>query len=577
MSTKSKSKNMNKSKLPDSVSQVRIAGEGRDEWKGRYFKFKIEESDSNIPPMSTTQLISDPKPLFAALSNAGCNLFTAKSRDQLLNKLQARKPKPSSFTVATRLGWNSGAYVLPSEIIGEPAQPLEVLLAGLDRAMLAKYRRKGTLKDWQDNVAALCAGNSRLMFAVSLAFTGPILRFVQGPKAGGFQVFGDAETGKTTSAMVAGSVWGCHHAEGRREKGFAESWNTTAGKVELTALAHNDGVLILDETKRAGKNDKERIQVVIEVTFKLAEQSEKERLTNQGPTRAWRCYFLSTSNYSLKQLARLGDRVIDAAEIGRLADIPLPAKGSGIYEKLHGCADGEELSDNLQRRSRSYCGSAITAFLRKLVLERQDDAQGLRTFLASKRKAYRRKFNAALADDDAKPLNRHTGRYETCFAAGSLAIKYGILPWSRKELLRAILSCQLDGLRHVDDDPLASAVTALRATLAKYLADNRKAFVQLSKKRPRLGQDDIDAVPGYSEKRKGQRWFYLTSACLDKIIGRGATAGALKHLLAKDGLLDKTKDRFVVQRHIFKGGKGNQNHQWVHALKAKLAKESSHN
>lgn len=75
--------------------------------------------------------------------------------------------------------------------------------------------------------------------------------------------------------MVAGSVWGCHSGTGNREIGFAETWHTTANQVEFTALAHNDGLLILDETTQAGSNDRERAQVVIKVTTTLAQLREK--------------------------------------------------------------------------------------------------------------------------------------------------------------------------------------------------------------------------------------------------------------------------------------------------------------
>ncbi|MBV8049668.1 MAG: DUF927 domain-containing protein [Acidobacteriaceae bacterium] len=328
-----------KSKTPVAKSRVVIEGEGRDEWGNRYFKFSVVGSDHDIPPISVEQLLNDPKPLFTALGNAGWNAFIPKVRNQLLGKLQKRKPKASSFEVVTRLGWNSGAFVLADKVVGHPKKRLEKALGDLDQAMLQKYRAKGTLKQWQEKIAVPCSGNSRLMFAVSLAFTGPILPFVRGPRAGGFQIWGPAETGKTTAAMVAGSVWGCHRREGRREKGFAESWNSTKNKIEVTALAHNHTLLILDETKGAGGSDRQRAEVVTLVVFGLAECTEKERLTNATPARSWRCYFLSTSNLSLAQLGRRGKVAIDEAHLGRLADIPLPSNGRGIYEKLHGFAD----------------------------------------------------------------------------------------------------------------------------------------------------------------------------------------------------------------------------------------------
>src|ERR1700722_19045364 len=117
--------------------------------------------------------------------------------------------------------------------------------------MLDKCRCRGTLKDWNAKIGAPCTGNSRLMFAASLACTGPILSLVKGPRTGGFQISGRAESGKTTMGMIAGSVWGCHRDRRRREKGFAESWNTTGNQLEETARAHSDTFMALDEINLA--------------------------------------------------------------------------------------------------------------------------------------------------------------------------------------------------------------------------------------------------------------------------------------------------------------------------------------
>ena len=170
------------------------------------------------------------------------------------------------------------------------------------------------------------------MFCASLGLTGPILPLVDGPRSGGFQLFGLAESGKTGAAMVAGSIWGCHLSPERRENGFAESWHTTANKIEITALAHNETVLILDETKRAGREDKERGPAVLDISFGLAENVEKARFTSTGSVRGWRLYFLSTSNYSLNELASRASIKIDDAERGRFVNIPMPDGGHGIYE-----------------------------------------------------------------------------------------------------------------------------------------------------------------------------------------------------------------------------------------------------
>ena len=252
---------MRKKKISKPASRVIILGEGRDEWDHRFFKFAVRGSQSNIPPFSAQEIMDSPNVVFGELADAGANTFRTSARNELLSQLDERKREAPKFKVVTRLGWNSGAFVLPNKIIGQPSTVLEPSFRHLDQPLLAKYRVKGkgtlkALKDWQSKIGRLCSGNSRLMFCASLGLTGPILPLVGGPRSGGFQLFGLAKSGKTAAAMVTGSIWGCHRSPERRENGFAENWHTTAGKVEMTALAHNETVLILDETKRAGQNDK---------------------------------------------------------------------------------------------------------------------------------------------------------------------------------------------------------------------------------------------------------------------------------------------------------------------------------
>ncbi|WP_445501111.1 DUF927 domain-containing protein [Microvirga sp. G4-2] len=65
------------------------------------------------------------------------------------------------------------------------------------------YRRAGSLKEWQDNVARYAVGNSRLGLALN-AFAAP-LRYPTGSESGDFHFRGGSSTGKTTALVVAGS------------------------------------------------------------------------------------------------------------------------------------------------------------------------------------------------------------------------------------------------------------------------------------------------------------------------------------------------------------------------------------
>jgi putative DNA primase/helicase len=186
---------MNKETTMDNA-RITIDGEGVDEWGKRYFKLSVQGSAQDIPPFSADQIIDDPKQLLKDLANAGANTFAPTVKTELLNQIQGWEQQSPTFKVATRLGCHGSCFVFPDGIVGTPKTPLELVLRDLDPQMQSKYRCKGTLQDWQEKIGALCEGNSRLMFAASLACTGPILRFVTGPRSGGFQISGLAETGK---------------------------------------------------------------------------------------------------------------------------------------------------------------------------------------------------------------------------------------------------------------------------------------------------------------------------------------------------------------------------------------------
>jgi putative DNA primase/helicase len=564
-----------KRKMSDPMSRIIIKGEGRDEWGQRFFKFAVRGWEGDISPFSAREIMNDPTGLFVELTNAGASAFQRSVRNELLRRLDDRPPRPSKFRVVTRLGWNSGAFVLPDEIIGQPDDDLEPSFRHLDQQLLAKYRVKGTLQQWRSKIGRLCSGNSRLMFCASLGLTGPILRLVNPPRSGGFQLFGRGESGKTAAAMVTGSIWGCHLSQERGERGFAETWHTTAGKVELTALAHNETVLILDETKRAAGNDKDRAKAVVEISFGLAEGAERDRLTNASSVRGWRLFFLSTSNNRLEKLARRGLVEIDDAERGRFVDIPNPKFGHGIYEELHRFADGQTFTDSLKARCRNYCGAVGHEFVRNLIKDHRRDATGLKQFLTRERAAYLQAIKTRAQSEELTPLNRASGRFATVFAAGSLAIKYRIFRWDRQALLQAILSCQLDGLRYskMADEQADTSVAGLRGKLVRYLKERRNEF----RKVPRLGKHTFGSAPGYVATFKGKKWYYLTSDQLKKIIGSEDNADLLKKELVADGLMDRASTgKFVVQRKIFPA-KGNKGHKRVHAFRAKIVQDRDPN
>jgi hypothetical protein len=550
----------------NALTKVQIIGEGFDELNHRFIKLRVKGSDRDLPPYSMNDLL-EPKRVYFDLGNAGCKLLSAKSQRQLQAKLEAYKSDTPSFKVVTRLGAFSTFFVRPNEIVGQPRITVELASTSLNQEMLDKYRCRGTLKDWQHNIGNLCSGNSRLLFAASLACTGPILSLVKGPRTGGFQISGRAETGKTTMAMVAGSIWGSHRDRHRQDKGFVESWNTTVNQLEETARVHSDTFMALDETNLAGKTDVERAAATLDGMFRLSEGAKKGRY-NEAAKAAWRFYFLSTSNLTLDELAEKGGVSIDDQHRGRLVDIGLPTGPDtfGIYEDLHGFSDGAAFTDAIKSRCRTVFGTPGYGLVRKLYQNRNSRLYA-KKFVSARRSYYIIRIRKEAESKGLKPLERATARFATVYAAGCLAIKYGIFTWTRKELLRAILSCQLDGLGATLGKP--DQVTDLRRALVDHLIQSSPGFknlniTKLSKKTHALGSS-----PGYIHTHRGKDWIYLTSDQLKAIIGTGRVASRLWTQLVGEGLTASTGKRALVQRPVFKGT-GNKGYRWVHAFRTSL-------
>jgi putative DNA primase/helicase len=548
------------------LANVEVVGEGFDDLGHRYLKLRVKGSNRDLRPYSMADIVK-PDQIYCDLGDAGCNLFSRQAQQALQNLLQNHEQREPTFSVVTRLGAFRNFYVRPNEIIGNPSLPVELALGSLDSGMLSKYRCRGSLESWQEKIGNLCIGNSRLIFAACLACTGPILSFVSGPRTGGFQLSGPAEKGKTAAAMIAGSIWGCHRDSTFKDKGFAESWNTTGNELERTAQAHSDAVLILDETNLSGGTEKDRAEAVLSGAFRLSENMEKGRL-NQSKRAAWRLYYLSTSNLTLDELADQGGVSIDDQHRGRLVDVVLPTgPGSfGIYQDLHGFADGAALTDIIKARCRSVFGTPGDRLVRE-VYKSENSRSTAKKFVSARRTYYINRIRQKAKSQGVKPLERATARFATVYAAGSLAIKYGIFKWRREDLLQAILSCQLDGL--VAARSKTERAIELRQKLVSHLVQNRPSFMDLNGAGLSAKNHTFGAVPGYSHTHGGIDWFYLTSDQLKAIIGTGKAAGRLKARLIDEGLMASTGERALVQRPIFKA-KGNKGYRWVHAFRAAL-------
>lgn len=351
----------------------------------------------------------------AALMEMGLQISgKASARSRLSEYLQTRKPDAFART-ANRIGWQpGGAFVLPDRTIGEGD---ERIIFQSDGAVPNTFKQQGDLAAWRDSIARRCAGNSRLVFALSSAFAGPLLHLV-GVDSGGFHLRGDSSTGKTTALRVAATVWGGND--------FMQRWKTTDNALESTAAQHCDVTLILDEIAQleAAKAG--------DVAYLLANESGEARAKQSGSARArlsWRLLFLSAGEIGLADhVAESGKRVHTGQEV-RMVDLPADAGGGlGMFEVLHEFdgKGGAAFADAIKADAAKHYGAAGIEFLEKLT--RDADATAER----SKRAV------AMLTDEWASGTSsgqvaRVARRFALVAVAAELATEFGITGWLPQE------------------------------------------------------------------------------------------------------------------------------------------------
>ena len=205
------------------------------------------------------------------LLDGGLYIAPGRKAREFLNAFLLSVRSSVRARATNRMGWHDRSFVLPGGCFG--VQGSDRLLLQGSVAVEHAFTTRGSLEDWNREVAQYARGNSRLLVAISSAFAAPLIAPCSAEN-GGLHFKGPSSTGKTTALAVAGSVWG-----GGEPGGYIRSWRATANGLEGIALAHCDALLCLDEmsqlpAKEAG-----------EVAYMLANGSGKSRATGRwSPT-----------------------------------------------------------------------------------------------------------------------------------------------------------------------------------------------------------------------------------------------------------------------------------------------------
>ena len=350
---------------------------------------------------------------------------SSRARNLLTQYIQTREPEEFASCTA-KIGWHSGAYVLPHKSIGGDG---EKVVYQTDAGGINTFSDKRTVFDWASHVGALCAGNSRLVFAVSCAFAGPMLH-PAGIESGGFHFRGESGTGKTTMLEVAASVYG--------PPSFMQRWRTTDNALEAVAVQHNDCLLILDEL------DQVDAKTAGDCAYMLANGQGKSRATRTGtprPSHTWRLLFLSSGELSLAQHMETAQKKVKAGQEVRMVDMPADAgAGLGALECLHGRPDGSAFVNEVKHNAGAAYGSVGIAWIEYLCKTQQ----GLRGRVKEAIEAF---YKTILPTGASGQVARVCRRFALVAVAGEMATAAGLTGWEPSESEHAAKACFFDWLK----------------------------------------------------------------------------------------------------------------------------------
>lgn len=405
------------------ASPVHVLAETADE-QGRGYGRLLEWQDSAGQvrqwAMPVRALVPrNGEEVFAALLDAGLPFIDLSYKRKLGAYLMSCQPK-RRITCVERTGWHGYAYVLPGGAIGPDAERVILQTAGYTAS---DFTERGTLASWQQEVAALAVGNSRLCFALSLAFAAPLLSLV-GMEGGGFHLKGESTDGKTTVMKAAASVYG--HPDR-----YAQTWRATGNAIEGIASRRNDALLCLDEL---GELDGREAG---QVAYMLANGQGKGRSKQDGELRerkAWRLLFLSTGELSLEDHAASAGQRIQAGIDVRTIQLPSDTGQHGAFEWLHGMDNGRTFADTLKANSDMQHGTAFRAYVHALASSMDEHCERLRAEI--------KQLTGELTPKGAgNQVSRAINRFALVAAAGELATRLGVTGWPEGEAIRAARVC----------------------------------------------------------------------------------------------------------------------------------------
>ncbi|MBV0892964.1 DUF927 domain-containing protein [Paracoccus sp. Z118] len=428
---------------------------------GTGWMLEIELLDGNFQlqrlSLSRADLHCKPRVVLSMLADRGFRIFCLPEAVPVFLQLWEHVPRSLR---AEHPGWFENpagpvCYLRPDGSRHAPADiQNEVFLAGPRRSA---QDCAGSLAGWQGEVAERALGNPALIFAISAALAGPLLR-IASLQTAGFNVHGPRASGKSLLLHVAMSCAG--HPD------RVIPWPAASTGLQRLSAEAQDGLLALDGYPL--QPDGRQVRTLLA----LGEDAGAGRaLSERDPDggQRWRRVILSSSEIPLDESLRRSKKAPPAALLRRMIDLPADTGAHGLIEVLHGAPDGASFARTMELALRRHHGHLLPAFLDQLVEGIDLHSASLTAELPVLAGEIRDHCaRTAPLSPAAQPAGAE--RFALVGYAGEMAIGFGLLPWPTGTAHDAAL--QLAGRAHhacpTDGWDGANAVVEIRGFIDRH-------------------------------------------------------------------------------------------------------------
>lgn len=443
---------------------------------------------------SLEELLVNEKAVLAKLSGPGSTLLMTKSKNRFKKLIEdASDYRPAN--VAEHPGWCGKSFVFGDGTIASPKNHDEKIIVAFE--MNPKFALAGTLEAWLTGVGRVVANQPLPLVMLAYAFVPALLRFIP---AGIFnpqiELVGEPETGKSTLAVLAASVWA---GDPDSDTGGGETWNRTLGSLDPLKVSHSDMLLMLDEVNMAGGNAREQADLIRSATFRFASTGTRGRLAGPVMSSDVRMALLSTSNEALSQLVKASKTVVGAVS-SRMVTINV-SKASGFLDTVPDhYEDASEAAAELRKDCARNYAHPGRIFAARLVEAAAEDEDKLRRQIAKGMAAFLEQLRHRRGTDGTS--ERVKTVFTMIFAAGTLARRWGLLPEEWGGLTKSLLNVfdRMEGRSVTTGDTASSALERVK----KYAREHGAAIVRVKTMSGPVSFKKFSGSPGYLLRRDGK-------------------------------------------------------------------------